>query len=258
MSIMAGVGRGAQLGVLIKNAEALERMEKIDTLVVDKTLTEGKPKLATLRTFWGFGEDELLRLAASLERASEHPLAAAIIAASAEWKLELIEPSGFDATAGKGVTGEIHQKLVIGNAGFLEASGISMADHASEADELRKGGETIVFVGADGKPSGLLAIADPVKAGASDAINSLQAEGVQVVMLTGDNRVTAESVARELGIEEAKAGVLPGSKSAAVEDLREQGRIVAMAGDGVNDAPALAAADIGIAMGKRWRHLAQG
>jgi P-type Cu+ transporter len=238
--------------VLIKNAEALERMEKIDTLVVDKTgtLTEGKPKLAMLRTFSGFGEDELLRLAASLERASEHPLAAAIIAASAERKLELAEPAGFDAPAGKGVIGEIEgRKLVIGNAGFLEASGIGMAAHASAADELRKEGATVVFVGVDGKPAGLLAIADPVKAGAEGALKALQAEGVHVVMLTGDNRVTAEAVARKLGIEEVKAGVLPGNKSAAIEELRARGRIVAMAGDGVNDAPALAAADIGIAMG---------
>jgi P-type Cu+ transporter len=252
MSIMAGIGRGAQLGVLIKNAEALERMEKIDTLVVDKTgtLTEGNPKLAMLRTFSGFGEDELLRLAASLERASEHPLAAVIIAASAERKLELAEPAGFDAPAGKGVIGEIEgRKLVIGNAGFLEASGIGMAAHASAADELRKEGATVVFVGVDGKPAGLLAIADPVKAGAEGALKALQAEGVHVVMLTGDNRVTAEAVARKLGIEEVEAGVLPGNKSAAIEELRARGRIVAMAGDGVNDAPALAAADIGIAMG---------
>jgi P-type Cu+ transporter len=252
VSIMAGVGRGAQLGVLIKNAEALERMEKIDTLVVDKTgtLTEGKPKLASIRTFSGFGEDEVLRLAASLERASEHPLGAAIVGAAAERKFELAEPAAFDAPAGKGVTGEIEgRRLVIGNADFLGASRIGIADLAAEADALRQEGATVVFVAIDGKPAGLLAIADPVKVGARDAINFLKAEGVHVVMLTGDNRVTAEAVARKLGIEEVKAGVLPENKSSAVEVLRAQGRIVAMAGDGVNDAPALAAADVGVAMG---------
>jgi P-type Cu+ transporter len=252
MSIMAGVGRGAQFGVLIKNAEALERMEKIDTLVVDKTgtLTEGKPKLVSIRTFSGFGEDEVLRLAASLERASEHPLGAAIVAAAAQRKLELAEPSAFAAPAGKGVSGEIEgRKLVIGNADFLKASGIGVADLAAKADELRQEGATVVFLGIDGIPAGLLAIADPVKAGTREVIDSLRAEGAHVVMLTGDNRVTAESVARRLGIEEVKAGVLPENKSAAVEALRAQGRAVAMAGDGVNDAPALAAADVGIAMG---------
>jgi P-type Cu+ transporter len=252
MSIMAGVGRGAQLGVLIKNAEALERMEKIDTLVVDKTgtLTEGKPKLTSMRVFSGFGEDEVLRLAASLERASEHPLGAAIVGAAAERNLELAEAAAFDAPAGKGVTGEIEgRKLVVGNSDFLEASGIGIADLATEADTLRQEGATVVFVGIEGKPAGLLAIADPVKAGAGEAIKSLQAEGVHMVMVTGDNRVTAEAVARKLGIEEVRAGVLPENKSAAVETLRAQGRAVAMAGDGVNDAPALAAADVGIAMG---------
>ncbi len=252
VSIMAGVGRGAQLGVLIKNAEALERMEKIDTLVVDKTgtLTEGKPKLASIRTFSGLGEDEVLRLAASLERASEHPLGAAIVGAAAERKLELAEPAAFEAPAGKGVTGEIEgRRLIIGNADFVAASGIDIADLAAEADASRQDGATVVFVGIDGKPAGLLAIADPVKAGAGEAIKSLQAEGVHMVMLTGDNRVTAEAVARKLGIEEVRAGVLPENKSAAVEALRAQGHAVAMAGDGVNDAPALAAADVGIAMG---------
>jgi P-type Cu+ transporter len=252
MSIMVGVGRGAQSGVLIKNAEALERMEKIDTLVVDKTgtLTEGKPKVIAVRTFEDFGEDEVLRLAASLERASEHPLSAAIMGAAQERKLELTEPAGFDAPAGKGATGEVEgHKLVIGNADFLKENDISTADLLREANELRKDGATVVFVGIDGKPAGLLAIADPVKAGAQDAIKALQADGVRIVMLTGDNRVTAEAVARRIGIEEVKAGVLPANKSAEVEGLRKQRRIVAMAGDGVNDAPALAAADVGIAMG---------
>ncbi|HEY8032533.1 MAG TPA: heavy metal translocating P-type ATPase [Methylocella sp.] len=252
MSIMVGVGRGAQLGVLIKNAEALERMEKIDTLVVDKTgtLTEGKPKVVAIRTLAGLGEDEFLRLAASLERASEHPLAGAIVDAAKARKLELSEPLGFDAPAGKGVLGEVDgRKLTIGNAGFLDASGISTKELAEEADALRKDGATVVFMGVDGKTSGLLAIADPVKPGALDSIKALQSEGVRVVMLTGDNKTTAEAVARRLGIADVTAGVLPHKKSPVVEDLRAQGRIVAMAGDGVNDAPALAAADVGIAMG---------
>ncbi|MGH6843836.1 MAG: heavy metal translocating P-type ATPase [Methylocella sp.] len=252
MSIMVGVGRGAQLGVLIKNAEALERMEKIDTLVVDKTgtLTEGKPKVTTVRTLGGLDEDEFLRLAASLERASEHPLATAIIDAAKERKLELSEPSGFDAPAGKGVLGTVDgHTLTIGNAGFLDARGISTAEFAEGADELRKDGATVIFMGLDGKPAGLLAIADPVKETALAAIRALRDEGVRVVMLTGDNRTTAEAVARKLGIEDVTAGVLPGNKSDVVEELRANGRIVAMAGDGVNDAPALAAADVGIAMG---------
>lgn len=252
MSIMAGVGRGAQFGVLIKDAEALERMEKVDTLAVDKTgtLTEGKPKLVSIRTFAGFDEDEVLRLAASLERASEHPLAAAIAGAAIERGLALAEPSEFDAPAGKGVTGEIEgRKLVIGNAAFLKESNIGTVELLREANELRKEGATVVFVAIDGEPAGLLAIADPVKAGAKEAVRSLKAEGVHVVMVTGDNRVTAEAVAQKLGIDEVKAGVLPANKSAAIEELRAQGRIVAMAGDGVNDAPALAAADVGIAMG---------
>ena len=252
MSIMVGVGRGAQFGVLIKNAEALERMEKIDTLVVDKTgtLTEGKPKVTAVRASGSFAEDELLRLAASLERASEHPLAAAIVNAAKERKLELSEPSGFDAPAGKGVLGELDgRKLVIGNSGFLKESGISTVDLLREANELRKEGATAVFVAIDGKPAGLIAISDPVKEAAPGAVKALRDEGIRVVMLTGDNKTTAEAVARRLGIEDVKAGVLPGDKSEVVEDLRKQGRVVAMAGDGVNDAPALAAADVGIAMG---------
>ncbi|MBO0734893.1 MAG: copper-translocating P-type ATPase, partial [Methylocapsa sp.] len=251
VSIMAGVGRGAQLGVLIKDAEALERMEKIDTLAVDKTgtLTEGRPKLAAVQAFRGLGEDEVLRLAASLERASEHPLASAILAAAHERKLELTEPSGFEAVSGKGVRGEVGGRtLIIGNPGFLKEAGISTAELLREANELRKEGATVVFVAVDGEAAGLLAIADPVKRGAMEAIEALKADGVHVVMLTGDNRVTAEAVARKLGIEEIKAGILPQNKSAAVEELRAQGRIVAMAGDGINDAPALAAADAGIAM----------
>jgi Cu+-exporting ATPase len=252
MSIMVGVGRGAQSGVLIKNAEALERMEKIDTLVVDKTgtLTEGKPKVTSIRTLAGLGEDELLRLAASLERASEHPLAGAIVNAAKEHKLALPEPAGFDAPAGKGVTGEVEgRKLVIGNAGFLKESGISAADLLREANELRKDGATVIFIAIDGMAAGLLGIADPVKEEAPGVVKAFRDQGVRVVMLTGDNQTTAEAVARRLGIDDVKAGVLPGNKSEVVEGLRAQGRVVAMAGDGVNDAPALAAADVGIAMG---------
>jgi Cu+-exporting ATPase len=252
MSIMVGVGRGAQSGILIKNAEALERMEKADTLAIDKTgtLTEGRPRVTAVRPCGGLGEDELLRLAASLERGSEHPLAAAIVAAAAERKLELSEPAAFEAVPGKGVTGEAGgRRLVVGSAGFVRESGISTAGLLREADGLRKEGATVVFVGLDGQAAGLIAISDPVKQGAAKAVKALLAEGMRVVMVTGDNRTTAEAVARKLGIAEVKAGVLPASKSAIVEELRAQGRIVAMAGDGVNDAPALAAADVGIAMG---------
>jgi Cu+-exporting ATPase len=252
MSIMVGVGRGAQSGVLIKNAEALERMEKIDTLVVDKTgtLTEGKPKVIAVRTSGGFTEDEVVRLAASLERASEHPLATAIVGAAKDRKLELSEPTGFDAPAGKGIQGEVDgRKLAIGNADFLDASGITTAELTGPADDLRKDGATVVFVAIDGKAAGLLAIADPVKEAALGAVKTLRDEGVRVVMLTGDNKTTAEAVARRLGIDDVRAGVLPANKGEVVEELRKQGRVVAMAGDGVNDAPALAAADVGIAMG---------
>jgi P-type Cu+ transporter len=252
MSIMVGVGRGAQSGVLIKNAEALERMEKVDTLIVDKTgtLTEGRPKVTAVRATGGFAEDEVLRLAASLERASEHPLAAAIVNAAKERNLVLSEPKDFDAPAGKGVVGEVDgRKLVIGNAGFLKASGIGAAELLREANELRKDGATVIFAAIDGTAAGLLAIADPVKEAAAGAVKALRGEGIRVVMLTGDNQTTAEAVARMLGIDEVKAGVLPANKGEAVEELRKQGRIVAMAGDGVNDAPALAIADVGIAMG---------
>jgi len=252
MSIMVGVGRGAQSGVLIKNAEALERMEKINTLVVDKTgtLTEGKPKVTAVRASAVVGEDELLRLAASLERASEHPLGAAIVDAASKRELTLSEPAGFEASSGKGIVGEVEgRQLVIGNAGFLKEMGISTVELLREANELRRDAATVVFIAIDAMAAGLIAIADPVKEAAPDAIRALGAEGVNVVMLTGDNETTAIAVARALGIEEFKAGILPANKSEAVEDLRRQGRIVAMAGDGVNDAPALAAADVGIAMG---------
>ncbi|WOJ89563.1 copper-translocating P-type ATPase [Methylocapsa polymorpha] len=252
MSIMVGVGRGAHSGVLIKNAEALERMEKIDTIVVDKTgtLTEGKPKVVAIRTHGDVSEDELLRLAASLERASEHPLANAIVEAADVRKLALAEPSGFEAPVGKGVLGAVDgRELAIGSAKFLEANGVSTEALAKEADELRRDGATAIFASIDGKLAGLIAIADPVKPTTADALATLRKQGVRIVMLTGDNRVTAEAVARRLGVDEVEADVLPDRKSAVVERLRREGRIVAMAGDGVNDAPALAAADVGVAMG---------
>lgn len=252
MSIMVGVGRGAQSGVLIKNAEALERLEKIDTLVVDKTgtMTEGKPKVVAIQALGRFDEDIILRLAASLERASEHPLANAIVAAAKDRALALSEPHGFDAVAGQGISGEVEQlKLTIGTAAFLEAADIDMTSLSGPADELRKGGATVIFMAIGGEPAGLIAIADPVKPAAPGAVAALRKDGIGVVMLTGDNQTTAEAVARTLGITDVKAGVLPANKGEIVEELRRQGHVVAMAGDGINDAPALSAADVGIAMG---------
>jgi Cu+-exporting ATPase len=221
-------------------------------VVIDKTatLTEGKPKVTAVWTRGYFGEDELLRLAASLERASEHPLASAIVEAAKERTLELSERSGIEAPAGKGVLGTIEgHKLTIGNASFLESNGIATAEFTKQAGELRAEGATVIFVGIDGKADGLLVIADPIKPTTPDAVKTLQSEGMRIVMLTGDNKTTAEAVARRLGIDDVMADVLPEEKSAVVEQLRADGRIVAMAGDGVNDAPALAAADVGIAMG---------
>ncbi|HXD43793.1 MAG TPA: heavy metal translocating P-type ATPase [Pseudolabrys sp.] len=252
MSIMVGVGRGAQAGVLIKNAEALERMEKVDTLVIDKTgtLTEGKPKVVAAVPAQGFDEAQVLRLAASVERGSEHPLAAAIVAAAIERKLELAPVRGFDAPAGKGVIGMVErQRLALGNARFLAELGIDTAPLATEAEKMRGDGATAVFLAVNGKPAGLIAIADPVKASTRGALDALKTDGIRVVMLTGDNRTTAEAVARRLGIDEVEAEVLPDQKSAVVARLARGGRVVAMAGDGVNDAPALAAAAVGIAMG---------
>jgi len=252
MSIMVGVGRGAELGVLIKNAVALERMEKIDTLVVDKTgtLTEGKPKVTAIVPAPGFDEQELLRLAASVERASEHPLADAIVAAADERKIALAQVSDFDSPTGKGALGKVDGKrVVLGQGRFMTELGIDTAALEGEADRLRQDGATAIFAAIDGKAAGILAIADPVKATTPAALNALKAEGIRIVMLTGDNRTTAEAVARRLGIDEVQAEILPDQKSAVVEKLRREGRVVAMAGDGVNDAPALAAADVGIAMG---------
>jgi Cu+-exporting ATPase len=252
MSVMVGVGRGAQSGVLIKNAEALERFEKVDTLVIDKTgtLTEGKPRVTAVRPAQGMAEDDLLALAASLERGSEHPLAIAIVEAALERNLALKEASGFDSPVGKGVTGRVDGKdMVIGNRRFLAELGVDATAMDAEAERLREDGATAIFVAIDGQISGILAIADPIKASTPDALRALREDGVRVVMLTGDNWTSARAVAKKLGIEEVEAEILPEEKSRVVARLRQDKRIVAMAGDGVNDAPALAAADVGIAMG---------
>ena len=252
MSIMVGVGRGAQAGVLIKNAEALERMEKIDTLVVDKTgtLTEGKPKVVAILPAPDFDETTVLRLAASVERGSEHPLAAAIVKAAAERTIELGAVRGFDAPAGKGVIGMVDGKrLALGTAKFLAELNIDTSTLAGAAERQRAEGATAIFLGVNGKPAGVIAIADPVKQTTPDALKALAADGIRVVMLTGDNRTTALAVAKRLGIVEVEADVLPDQKSAVIAKLTHEGRVVAMAGDGVNDAPALAAAQVGIAMG---------
>ena len=252
MSIMVGVGRGAQAGILIKNAESLERMEKVDTLVVDKTgtLTQGRPAVVAIETAEGFGADEVLRLAASLERSSEHPLALAIVKAAEAKGLAISEPSEVDQPVGKGITGLIDgRRIVAGNARFMAEQNIPTTELGERADRLRSEGATAIFLGIDSKIAGAIGIADPVKETTPAALLALAEAGIHVIMLTGDNRVTAEAIARRLGITDIEADVLPDQKSAIVKRLREQGRIVAMAGDGVNDAPALAAADVGIAMG---------
>jgi len=252
MSIMVGVGRGAQAGVLIKNAEALERMEKVDTLVVDKTgtLTEGKPKVVAIVPAGGFDETDILRLAATVERASEHPLADAIVRAANERKLDLGKVEAFDSPTGKGATGKVDGKtIVLGNANFLHSLGIDAQALNDQGERLRGEGATVINMAVDGRLAGLFAIADPVKASTPDALKALAAEGIKVIMLTGDNRTTANAVAKSLGISDVEAEVLPDQKSAVVAKLQKAGKIVAMAGDGVNDAPALAAAEVGIAMG---------
>ncbi len=252
MSIMVGVGRGAGAGVLIKNAEALEHMEKVDTLVVDKTgtLTEGRPAVTAIVPAQGFSEAEVLRLSASAERPSEHPLAIAIVEAAEKRGIATAPVSEFDSPTGKGALGTVEGKrVVLGSAKFLAEHGIDVAPLAEQADKLREDGATAIFAGIDGKVAGAIAIADPVKATTPEALAGLKAEGICVVMLTGDNWTTARAVARQLGIDEVEAEVLPEQKSAVVEKFKREGRVVAMAGDGVNDAPALAAADVGIAMG---------
>ena len=252
MSIMVATGKGAQIGVLFKNAEAIEVLRKVDTLVVDKTgtLTEGKPKLVSVVTAPGFDEATLLRLAASLERSSEHPLAAAIVAGAQERGIGSIEAVGFDSITGKGVRGEVEgRKVLLGNRALLDEFKIDAGDLAAKAEELRADAQTVMFVVVDGKASGIVGVADPIKTSTPDAIKQLHAEGVRIVMLTGDSRTTAETVARKLGIDEVVAEVLPDQKVNAVQRFQTAGRVVAMAGDGINDAPALAQADVGIAMG---------
>jgi Cu+-exporting ATPase len=252
ISIMVGVGRGAHAGVLIKNAEALERFEKVDTLVLDKTgtLTEGRPSVTAIRPAAGFDEVELLRLSASLERGSEHPLADAVVRAASDRNLVLSEASEFDSPVGRGVTGVVDgRRVALGNGRYLKEIGVDVAPLEAEAEALRRDGATAIFVAVDGAAAGVLGIADPVKETTAQAIRDLKAAGLRLVMMTGDNRTTAEAVARRLGIDDVQAEVLPQDKAAVVERLRGEGRVVAMAGDGVNDAPALAAADVGVAMG---------
>ncbi len=253
MSIMVGTGRGATAGVLVKNAEALEVMEKVDTLVVDKTgtLTEGKPKLVTMIAAAGFDESQLLKLAASLERASEHPLAAAIVAAAQERTIELLAMDGFQSITGKGVTGAVNkQSVALGNQKLMEQIGVAVEEKLNEqADGLRGEGQTVMMMAVDGRLVGLLGVADPIKETTREAIRMLHEEGLHIVMLTGDNRTTAEAVARQLGIDEVIAEVLPEQKSEVIKRLQGEGKVVAMAGDGINDAPALAQAQVGIAMG---------
>ena len=252
MSIMVGVGRGASLGVLIKNAEALERMEKVDTLVVDKTgtLTEGRPTVTDIVATGSHSQDDLLRFAAGVERASEHPLALAIVEAATTRSLDVPDVTDFDSPVGRGAQGTVDgHRIVLGSATFLDSHGIDSTAARETADHLRGDGATVIYIGIDNQLAGLFAIADPIKATTPDALKALRADGIHVVMLTGDNLVTAQAVAATLGIEQVEAEVLPDHKSDIVTRLRSQGHVVAMAGDGVNDAPALAAADVGIAMG---------
>ncbi len=252
MSIMVGTGRGAQAGVLVRNAEALERMEKIDTLVVDKTgtLTEGRPKLTTVVPADGFAEDQVLQLAASLERGSEHPLAAAILEGAKARGATLAKVENFNAVTGKGVTATLEgRSIALGSLAFAESLAEVPGTYRERADALRRNGETVVFLVEGARFAGLISVADPIKASTQEALQALEAEGIRVVMLTGDNQVTAQAVADRLGIKDVRADVLPQEKGAVVKKLRAEGRAVAMAGDGVNDAPALAEAEVGIAMG---------
>ncbi|WP_438025361.1 heavy metal translocating P-type ATPase [Sorangium sp. So ce233] len=252
ISIMVGTGRGATAGILIKNAEALETFEKVDTLVVDKTgtLTEGKPKLASVATLGDLPANEILRLAASLERGSEHPLASAIVAGALEQKLELLPAEGFRSITGKGVVGAVAGRSVaLGNLKLFEELGIPADDLPRRAEERRQEGQTAMLVAVDGKAAGIVGVADPVRASTAEAVRLLREEGIRLIMLTGDSRTTAQAVARKLGIEEVEAEVLPDQKAAVVKRLQAEGRVVAMTGDGINDAPALAQAHVGVAMG---------
>ncbi len=254
MSIMVGVGKGAKGGILIKNAEALERFEKVDTLVVDKTgtLTEGRPRVVAVMGVEGFDEAAVLALAASLERSSEHPLAAAIVAAAQERAMAMQEVAAFGSDVGKGVTGTIGDRHVaIGNAKLMRELGISIPQLEVRADELRRDGATSIYVAVNHRPAGIIAVADPIKATTRAALNSLRADGIRIIMVTGDNRTTAQAVAAKVGITEIEADILPDQKNAVVRRLRREGGVVAMAGDGINDAPALAEADVGVAIGTK-------
>jgi Cu+-exporting ATPase len=252
MSIMVGTGRGAEMGVLVRNAEALETLEQVTTLVVDKTgtLTEGKPRLSNVEPLADIDRDTLLRLVASLEFVSEHPLAAAIVGGARDRNLALEDVKDFVSATGRGVSGTVGEhRVAIGNVGFLESLGIDPGAWADRADELRRDGQTVMFVAVDGRLAGLVGVADPIKATTREAIHALHLEGIRVVMLTGDNRTTAEAVARSIGIDQVEAEVLPDQKAAFIKMLQSRRERVAMAGDGINDAPALAQADVGIAMG---------
>jgi Cu+-exporting ATPase len=249
---MVGTGRGALDGVLIKNAEALEIMEKVDTLVVDKTgtLTEGKPKLVAVQVETGFTEDEILRMAASLERASEHPLAEAIVNGAEEKRIELVKTNNFQSITGKGVTGEADgHRIAVGNIKLLEELDISTGDLSQQADKQRVKGMTVMLIAIEGKAAGLIGVADPIKESTAGAISDLHAEGIRIVMLTGDSNASAKAVADKLGIDQVHAEVTPEQKAEVIMQLQADGCIVAMAGDGINDAPALAQAQVGIAMG---------
>ncbi|VAX01006.1 Lead, cadmium, zinc and mercury transporting ATPase; Copper-translocating P-type ATPase, partial [hydrothermal vent metagenome] len=252
ISIMVGTGRGAAAGVLIKNAEALELMEKVDTLVVDKTgtLTEGKPKLVNIQVNNGFNEDEVLSLAASIERSSEHPLAEAIVKGAQDKNLTLSDTSDFQSVTGKGVTGIVNnKKIALGNLKLLQSLNIEAGELPEQADNYRSEGQTVMLIAVDGTAAGLIGVADPIKSSTPEAIASLHEEGITVVMLTGDSSKTAQAVANKLDIDRVEAEVMPDQKAAIVKELQDAGKIVAMAGDGINDAPALAQAQVGIAMG---------
>jgi Cu+-exporting ATPase len=252
ISIMVATGRGAQSGVLVRNAAALERLAAVTTLVVDKTgtLTEGKPALTGVEVAAGFEPDAVLRLAASLEAGSEHPLAAAILRGAEDRSLKPEKAESFESVTGQGVSGKIGGRAVLlGNQRLMQGAGIEVASLAASAEARHKGGETVMFLGVDGKLAGLVAVADPVKATAAEAIAKLHALGLKIVMATGDNETTAKAVASRLGIDQVRAGMRPEDKLTLIDELQRNGRVVAMAGDGVNDAPALAKADVGIAMG---------
>jgi len=252
MAVMVGTGRGARAGVLIRNAEALERLERVDTLIVDKTgtLTEGKPRVVTVRALAPFDEAEVLRLAAALEQASEHPLAAAILGGARERGLPIPATAAFESVTGRGVRGTVDRHQVLaGNATLLTEAQVEFRALTDQARALRTAGQTVMLIAIDGRAAGLIGVADPIKPSAREAIGALHQEGLRILMLTGDNSVTANAVAQAVGVDEVIADVLPDQKREAVRRLQDEGRRVAMAGDGINDAPALAQADVGIAMG---------